>query len=302
MENSIDKFRTYQWLFDGLPQKKVIPFIHTAFQESIKKLTCIEVEKAHFWFEILPLPAIDESEEKQWEKDIDKNKSRERRIEEREAEWRNKADLWRLQSQESIRGRKERLKVNFQKCIDEFRGNNQPVTVTVDELVDKWSQHNSGLTVLEFQLTPIRVDILNPYLNDFFNKPSSHSLSLPQETDKQLAHPGFESYLKPESQYLMPFLRDNFTNKKPEFYGYLLFALKEEEALIRQLDRNKSDLHRALSKTFVNVGTYENLRKQIQSLELEQERNEDANNQINDIRLKIREVEKTYLNEIGKKL
>ncbi len=137
----------------------------------------------------------------------------------------------------------------------------------------------------------------------YAKNPDALYLNQPAPTpDEQETPNGFESYLKPEYQYLIPFLKKYFTNRKPEVYGYLIFALKEEEVTIESFNRNKSNLHRALSKTFGLVGTYENLRKQIQQLESEQERNADSNNQINDIRLKVREVKSQDINQVAKKL
>jgi hypothetical protein len=163
-------------------------------------------------------------------------------------------------------------------CLQENRWCKMSLSDTIFEKAGFWA----GLTFCIKELFELHPDV-------FFYKAVGQTKSQPKPRRASTTQSGFESFLKTEYQYLLLFLIDNFTGKEPQQYAYLLFALKEEGITIAALFRNRSELHRAMTKTFGNVGSSENLRQQLSALDETQSRNEASNNRINQLRIQIRE-------------
>lgn len=65
---------------------------------------------------------------------------------------------------------------------------------------------------------------------------------------------------------LLSYLKDNYNNRKPKHYAYMLIALQKLRILPNGAVDNKTKLHDMLSKSFVNVGSRQGFTSNINRL------------------------------------
>lgn len=104
------------------------------------------------------------------------------------------------------------------------------------------------------ELTALKVEVGN------LDKGNSNS-SVREKFEKE----GFELYIDESYRLkLMPFLIEQYKGKKPKQFVYMLYALKDLSILNSTcLAENQTQLHKALTNTFNNVGTRQSLQNNI---------------------------------------